>query len=1028
MQVGARKILSLFAALLLAGNVSAQVSSAPKQGLRENDPRVHALTNARIVTAPGKTIEKGTVLIKDGLIIDVGANVKAPAEARVWDLNGKTIYPGFIDAYSRIDLPETLQPEPLRRDSDDDDAAKKPKEIPREPIKGTHDWNPKVTPERNAVDFLKFDKKGTEKLRDLGFTSALVVPGRGIFRGESALINLQEGDANNAIVAPMVAQHIALESERGREGGANYPTSLMGCIALVRQTLLDAGWYQAAQEAYRKAPATTERPEDNASLAALADFAQRKQPSVFEAEDELDSLRVLRLADEFKLKPIIYGTGYEYRVRKSLGKTPIILPLDFPKVPEVENPNMALDFELDELQHWDRAPSNPALLAAAGIPIAFTTEKLEKPDKEFWSRIRLVVRRGLNKDAALAALTSAPAEMFGVSDRLGAIEKGRIANLVVASGDLFSADDARVLTTWVDGKWFDTDRADNRDPRGTWEISVNGKTIPLAITGELEKPEAKIGEEKAALWMKDDAILLVAPAKLFDKGEGSIQLPGRLSGDNIAGNTWTAKRTAAYVATKKPDEKPSALDKPLDFPETFPAGAFGRVSIPDQPAAVLIQGATVWTAGPQGTLQNADLLVSGGKITAVGPGLKAPSGAAVIDGKGLHVTPGIVDCHSHTAISRGVNEGSHAVTCEVRIGDVVDPTDIAIYRELAGGLTSANLLHGSANPIGGQNQVVKFRWGALPEEMKFADAPQGVKFALGENVKQSNWGERFTTRYPQTRMGVEEIIRDRFRAAQEYVAASKRKDPLPFRRDLQLEALAEMLDGKRLIHCHCYRQDEVLALLRVTKEFNIRVASLQHILEGYKIPQEIAQAGTTGSTFADWWGYKVEAFDAIPYNAWMMNSQGVLTSVNSDSADLARRLATEAGKSTKYGGMPAEDAIKLVTINAAKQLHIDAKVGSLEPGKDADFVIWSGDPLSNYTHANQTWIDGRKYFDRAEDAEMQKKLAQQREAYVQKALAERVKDAGKPKGGDDKKPDDKGSPKPTDLYGNGSDRYTCSTE
>ena len=427
-------------------------------------------------------------------------------------------------------------------------------------------------------------------------------------------------------------------------------------------------------------------------------------------------------------------------------------------------------------------------------------------------------------------------------------------------------------------------------------------------------------------------------------------------------------------------------------------------------------------------MQNADLLITQGKITSVGPGLKAPGGATVIDGKGLHVTPGIVDCHSHTAISRGVNEGSHAVTCEVRIGDVVDPTDIEIYRELAGGLTSANLLHGSANPIGGQNQVVKFRWGALPEEMKFEGAPPGVKFALGENVKQSNWGERFNTRYPQTRMGVEEIIRDRFRAAQEYIAASKRKDPLPFRRDLQLEALAEILEGKRLIHCHSYVQDEVLALLRVTKEFNVRVATLQHILEGYKVAQEIAQAGVGGSTFADWWGYKFEVYDAIAYNAWMMASQGVLTSVNSDSADLARRLNTEAGKSMKYGGMSPDDAIKLVTINPAKQLRIDNKVGSLEAGKDADFVIWSDNPLSNYAHANQTWIDGRKYFDRAEDAEMQKKFAQQREAYVQKALAERVKEAGKPKGGDEKKDGDKEAPKPTDLYGDGSDRYTCTDE
>ncbi|MDQ6623123.1 MAG: amidohydrolase family protein, partial [Verrucomicrobiota bacterium] len=839
---------------------------------------------------------------------------------------------------------------------------------------------PRVTPERNAAEVLKPDKKAAQKLRDLGFTSALVVPGRGIFRGTSALLNLRETDVNADVVAPMVAQHIALEVERRREGGG-YPNSLMGCIALIRQTLLDAAWYQAAQDAYRKNPASTERPEINASLAALAEQVQHKQPAVFEADDELDLLRALRIAEEFKLKPILFGNGYEYRVRKSLGKTPVILPLDFPKAPEIERPELAIDYQLDELQHWDRAPSNPALLAAAGIPIAFTTEGLEKPEKEFWSHLRLVVRRGLNEEAALAALTSGPAEMFGVADRLGTIAPGRIANLVVASGDLFTADDARVLTTWVDGQWYDTDRADERDPRGTWELNAEGKTVPLTIEGELDKLEAKLGDQKANFWSKDGGVLLVAPAKVFDKGDGSVRLSGRLTSDAISGAgdlVWTAKRTAPYASKK--EDKPSPLDQALDFPETFPAGAFGRTGPPEQPAVVFIHGATIWTAGPQGTLQNADLIVSAGKITAVGPGLKAPAGAVVLEGKDLQVTPGIIDCHSHTAISRGVNEGSHAVTCECRIGDVIDATDVAIYREMAGGTTSANLLHGSANPIGGQNQVVKFRWGALPEEMKFEGSMPGVKFALGENVKQSNWGEHFTTRYPQTRMGVEEIYRDRFRAAQEYDAEAKRKGPLPFRRDLQLEALSEIVNNKRLIHCHSYRQDEVLAFLRVTSEFGIHVGTLQHILEGYKIADVIAKAGVGGSTFADWWGYKIEAIDALPYNAVMMTSRGVITSVNSDSPDLARRLNTEAGKSTKYGGMSADEAIKLVTINSAKQLRIDNKVGSLEAGKDADFVVWNGNPLSNYTHINQTWIDGRKYFDRAEDAAARQAYTAQREA------------------------------------------------
>jgi imidazolonepropionase-like amidohydrolase len=819
----------------------------------------------------------------------------------------------------------------------------------------------------------------------------------------------------------------------------------MGSIALIRQSFLDASWYQAAQEAYRKNPATTERPETNASLAALAEQMQRN-PAVFEAEDELDLLRALRIAEEFKLKPILFGNGYEYRVRKTLAekKPGIILPLDFPKPPEIERPENALEVELDELQHWDRAPSNPARLAEAGIPFAFTTQKLEKPEKDFWSRLRLAIRRGLSKEAALAALTTTPAEMFGVADRLGSIAPGRMANLVIASGDLFG-DDGRVLTTWVDGHYYDTDQARDRDLRGTWELIVDGKTMPLSIEGKLEKFEAKVGGEKATVSAKEDAILVIAPAKLFDKGEGSIRLTGQVAGETIAGNgdgpgfvnvRWSAKRTAPFTGTKKPDEKPSQLDKPLDFPETYPAGAFGRTALPDQPKTVLIQGATVWTSGPQGTLQNADLLVTNGKISAVGPGLKAPSGAPVVDGKGMHVTPGIIDCHSHTAISRGVNESSHAVTCEVRIGDVVDPTDIGLYRELAGGVTTANLLHGSANPMGGQNQVVKFRWGASAEELKFADAMPGVKFALGENVKQSNWGEKFKSRYPQSRMGVEQIMRDRFRAAQEYDAVLKKKSGLPVRRDLQLEAISEILSGKRIIHCHSYRQDEILAFLGVAREFKIKVGTLQHILEGYKVADVMARDGVGGSTFADWWGYKFEVYDAIPDNAAMMNGQGVVTSVNSDSADLARRLNTEAAKSMKYGGLTPDDALKLVTINPAKQLRIEAKVGSLEAGKDGDFVVWTGNPLSNYARVQQTWIDGRKYFDRAEDIEARKTAATQREALVQKALVERLKEIGPGKDGDSEKKDEKEPPKISarekhrehelaPIYGDGTDKHTC---
>ena len=535
----------------------------------------------------------------------------------------------------------------------------------------------------------------------------------------------------------------------------------MGCIALIRQSFLDAAWYRAAQDGYRKSPDKTERPEANAALAALSEHVSRKQATVFETEDELELLRALRIADEFKLKPILLGNGYEYRVRKSLGKTPVILPLDFPESPDIEKPGRALEYSLDELQHWDRAPSNAARLAEAGIPIAFTTEKLEKPEKEFWSRIRLVVRRGLNKEAALAALTTAPAEIFGLNDRLGSIAPGRIANLTVASGDLFSDETARVLTTWVDGRYYETDLSDSRDPRGSWDLTVGDKTLPLVVEGELDKLTAKIGEQDAAFSIEKDGVGLVVAAKVFEKGDGAALFSGRLAGEKMAGlwsfpsggkGQWSASRTKAFA--KKPDDKPSPRDTALDFPETYPAGMFGRTALPEPAANLLIRGATIWTSGPQGTLENADLLVSNGKIVSVGPGLKAPGGAPVVEGKGLHVTPGIIDCHSHTAISKGVNEGSHAVTSEVRIGDVLDATDISLYRETRRRRDLRTHSAWVGQPNGRPESGDQVPLGIVAGRPEIRGRSGGFKFALGENVKQSNWGDKYITRYPQTRMGV----------------------------------------------------------------------------------------------------------------------------------------------------------------------------------------------------------------------------------------------------------------------------------
>jgi N-acetylglucosamine-6-phosphate deacetylase len=408
------------------------------------------------------------------------------------------------------------------------------------------------------------------------------------------------------------------------------------------------------------------------------------------------------------------------------------------------------------------------------------------------------------------------------------------------------------------------------------------------------------------------------------------------------------------------------------------------------PKAVYVKSATIWTSGPAGRIENGGLLIVDGKVRAVGKIAEdeIPADAHVIDLPGIQITPGLIDCHSHSMILGGVNEGTLPSTAMVRIGDVVNSEAEIIHQQLAGGLTVANLLHGSANPIGGQNCVIKLRDGASPSELKLAGAPAGIKFALGENVKQSNWGDRFRTRFPQTRMGVPAFHTNRFTAAKQYMEAiekQRREGGPPVRRDLELEAIAEIIRGERLIHCHSYRQDEILAFLRVMESFGVRVATLQHILEGYKVANEIAKHGAGASAFSDWWAYKLEVYDAIPYAGSIMRERGVVVSFNSDSSDLARRLNIEAAKAVKYGGTPEEEALKFVTLNPAKQLRIDRMVGSLEPGKDGDFAIWSGHPLDTGSVCLQTWIEGRQYFERGAAQKRSTAREAERIALIEKA-------------------------------------------
>jgi imidazolonepropionase-like amidohydrolase len=1011
--VGWRLIAAVLFGITVSSAYGAPPTTEPPAGLRDNTPAVHALVGARIVVAPGRVIESGTLVIRDGAIVAVGADVTPPADAKVWDLSGKTLYPGFIDAYGEAPA-----------------AAATDGKI------GAGYWNSLVMPQLNVAASYKADAALNEKLRGQGITARLVAPAAGIIKGTSALVATGDAPNSQAILKEQVAQHLRLTISPGR-GRDQYPNSPMGAVALARQAMYDADWYRKAWSAYR-ADGTLPRPEQNEALEALQAYRVNDRLVIADASNEMYLLRADQFAREFSLHVAIRGSGHEYRRLDAVSQTgrAVIVPLNFPKPPNVGTAEAAMNVSLDQLMYWDIAPENPARLDRAGVRIALTSHGLTDP-ATFLSAVRKSVERGLPSDAALRALTTTPAALLGVSDRLGTLEAGKAAHLVVVDGDLFDKK-AKVLATWVDGRRYDVAKAPQFDVRGTWQLALtgpDGKPLSLlaqlsgepnkltgTIRAEKAKPDEKTDVKLEHIGLRDARLSFTFAGKSFGQ-EGVVQLTAVVSFPGDSDSEWlghviwpdgnraalTAKRTKQFSpdeeaekkqsedkkddssAGERSDEPAKKIDRMASFAVNYPLGAFGRLAPPEQPKLVLFKNATVWTCTEQGILENASVLVGEGKIIAVGFNLKIPDGAVVVDAQGRHITPGIIDCHSHMATDGGVNESTQAITAEVRIGDFIDDRDVSIYRQLAGGVTSSNILHGSANPIGGQNQVIKLRWGELSESLKFTAAPPGIKFALGENVKQSNWGEKYTTRYPQSRMGVEQIIRDEFQAAREYQRRQsdwqRTHAGLPPRRDLELDAIAEVLDGKRWVHCHSYRQDEILALIRVCDEFGVRIGTLQHILEGYKVADEMARHGAMGSSFSDWWAYKFEVYDAIPYNGALMHNAGVVVSFNSDDQELARHLNHEAAKAVKYGGVPPQEALKFVTLNPAKQLRIDQYVGSLEPGKHADLVVWSSSPLSVMSRCEQTWIDGRKYFDRQEDRQLRDEQHKMRATLVQKILA-----------------------------------------
>jgi imidazolonepropionase-like amidohydrolase len=954
-------------------------------------PRVHAIVGARIVIAPGQVIERGTVVMRDGVVVALGPNAAVPADARVWRGDSLTVYPGLIDAYVVMAEAEA------GRTSGGAGGRDRARPETSAPVRGAAHELPGVRPEARVVEALPLGKSQLEGLRAAGFTAAQIAPRAGILRGQSAVVGLGDRGANDAVMRPDAAQVIALEAERD-----GYPGSLMGAISVVRQGLMDARWYRDVQALYARSPQGRERPEENVSWAALEPVVAGRQPALFVTSDMLELLRASAIAREAGVTAMAVGSGDEYKRAHDIAATamPLIVPVNFPEPPAVADPVDALEATTEELRHWYHAPENPGRLMREGVPFALTAHGL-KDVKKFRARVGTAIEKGLAADAALAAVTTVPARMLGLSDRLGTVAVGKIADLTVTRGDLFS-DQGKVVEVWVDGDHYAT--AGEETLKGKWQLRWGSTSVSLVVEADkdttvkvvvgadtLSATEVRYQGDRLsfqvrrgsdpveafALVLRDE--VLIGTLRLVEHPEhGSHDVIGvRLPNDDKGAQ-------GGKNAGKDKDK-----DEPIVTPAVMGNSEAWRMARPEQPAAVLVRNATLWTAGPQGIFQG-DLLVRAGKIAAVGKGLTAPGGAQVIDATGKQVAPGIIDEHSHAAILGNVNECTHNVTCEVRIQDVVNSESRNIYYQLAGGTTIMHLLHGSCNPIGGQCAVIKNRWGAAPDELLFAAAPPTVKFALGENVKRSNF-QIFSdpNRYPATRGGVEQVIRESFQRAQDYRAAlaewksGKRK--LPPRRDLQLEALQQIIEGKRLITCHSYRQDEMLMLMRLTEEFGFHVNTLTHMQEAYKVADEIAAHGASAMGFSDWWAYKFEVIDGIPYNGYLLWDRGVNVGFNSDDAELARRLNVEAAKAVKYGGVPPEEAIKFVTLNPARALKIDSHVGSLEPGKDADFSIWSGSPISPYSVCEQTWIDGRKYFDRAADLAGREALARERALLVAKA-------------------------------------------
>lgn len=971
--------------LLLLGQVMLLAQPTfPENGVADPRTGYYAFTHATIVKDVSTTLTDATLIIRDGKIVSVGSGLSVPAGAVEIDCKGKFIYPSFIDLYADYGIPSTQQR-----------AAGQPFDFFRSTQlesaqKGPYGWNQALKTEQQAHMVFTVDDSKAKALREAGFGTVLSHIRDGIARGTGSLVTLASEKENLVLVKDRASAHYSFSKGSSSQ---SYPSSMMGMIALLRQTYLDAQWYK------------TQPTEEGYNLTLKTWTENQSLPQIFEANDKWNALRADRIGDEFGVQYIIKAGQNEYQRMAEMKETraSFIVPLNFPIAQDVEDPVDARFVALNDMKHWEMAPAGPSFYEKAGVPFCLTTADLSSVS-QFGRNLQKAKEYGLSDAKALDALTKTPASLLGVYDKVGSLEQGKLANFLITTGPVFQ-EKTTLLQNWVQGIKY-TLKEDLGQISGSYQLEVNMPSGKQSYTLAVKSSTAATIVAKDTLQAKlsfdgKQVKLNFAPAIRLSGVSNGKEWNG--VGTDSLGNslTWTAtlvKGTSPAADSSRKKTNPS-MGK-----VTYPFLAFGwEEGQQPQTESILIRNATVWTNEKEGVLQNADVLLKAGKVVAVGKGLSA-EGARVIDGTGKHVTPGIIDEHSHIAAG-SINEGGQSVTSEVRIGDNLNPDDINIYRQLSGGVTTSHILHGSANTIGGQTQLIKLRWGANDEGLKFRNWTGQIKFALGENVKRSA-SPLGNNRYPDTRMGVEQVLVDAFtrakdyqkswqtyeKAHQAYETAKNKKGliaPVAPRQDLELDALVEILEKKRFITCHSYVQSEINSAMEVANRMGYTVNTFTHILEGYKVADKMKRHGSFASTFSDWWAYKMEVEDAIPYNAAIMQKVGLTVAINSDDAEMARRLNQEAAKIVKYGGVSEEEALKMVTLNPAIMLHVADRVGSLKPGKDADVVVWSDHPLSIYAKSLYTIVDGAIYFDRVKDEQLQQKVDAERLRLVRKLNGEK---------------------------------------